>query len=124
MAELLTSALTLWQTLHEVKIKMDNQIHEIVLYTCSHENPVECHEIRAWIERSNIEYIDLYYAEKENAVMAINAVNTWWHGEKTITKWPFVTLKHFAPDGQIIVDFIEGAENIKQQLPAIYAIKR
>lgn len=98
-----------------------NKIYEIFLYTTDIVNPVECHQAKAWLDHSNIDYKWLNYNDINQLPEVIKALNTWWSG-KELAQWPFVVYRYQKdgePFGYITSDFIEGVENIKSQLPEI-----
>jgi hypothetical protein len=100
------------------------KIHEIVLYTTSAMNPIECHDAKAWLDHSGIQFINLHYNDPEQLPQVISALNTWWEG-KQLSQWPFVVYKEQHDDRpitQMLANFIEGVDNIKNQLPALASL--
>lgn len=102
------------------------KIHEVVLYTSGFANPVACHEAAAWFDHSNIEHMKLHYNDPSQEGAVLSALNTWW-SHATVDGWPFVTFREEHDDRpitQMTANFIEGLEDIKAQLPALYALGR
>lgn len=94
------------------------KIHDVVLYTSSTENPVDCHAAKAWMDHSGIVYTHLNYNDAEQLPDVLAALNTWWAG-KEVTTWPFVVFmeQHKGmPITRLTANFIEGLENIKDKL--------
>lgn len=102
------------------------KIFEVVLYTNGVQNAAECHEAKAWLDHSGIEHIHLHYGDASQHEEVLNSLNTWWQG-KVVSKWPFVTFKEQQDNLPVVyatANFIEGFENIKSQLPELYALGR
>jgi hypothetical protein len=100
------------------------KIHEIVLYTCDTINPVDGHEVAAWLDHTDIQYIRLHYNNEGAIDEVIKNLNTWWPDKKlTENSWPFVVYKEQHDDGRpsyvLTSNFIEGADSIKEQLPPL-----
>jgi len=97
---------------------------EVCLYTTSLVNPVECHEIKAWLDHSGINYRWLNYNDINQLPEVTKALNTWWTG-KTVSQWPFIVYRYEEEESPhpryLMADFIEGVENIKSQLPEVLA---
>lgn len=100
------------------------KIHDVVLYTSSTENPVDCHAAKAWMDHTGIVYTNLNYNDAEQLPNVLAALNTWWVG-KEVNTWPFVVFmeQHEGkPVSQLTANFIEGLENIKTYLPNLVAL--
>ena len=95
---------------------------DVCLYTTDLINPVECHAAKAWLDHSEIKFNHLRYNDANQLPQVMEALNTWWSG-KVLGGWPFVVYRYEddQKNGLIVSDFIEGLDNIKQQLPEILA---
>jgi hypothetical protein len=95
------------------------EINELCLYSSDVMNPVECHAAKAWLDHSGISYKWLNYNDANQLPEVTKALNTWWSG-KTLGEWPFVVYRYKSNENSVLfADFIEGLDNIKNQLSEI-----
>lgn len=99
------------------------KFEEIALYTAGGMYPVETHEIKSWMDRACPNYKWLNYNDNGQLPSVLNALNTWWP-TKVLGSWPFIVYRYKesdSPHSPLLSDFIEGADNIKAQLPDLIA---
>jgi hypothetical protein len=110
------------------------KIDEIFLYTDSGSQPIVTHELNAWFDHSGIPYSKLNYTDINNVKLVLDALNTWWQPDEDtgitqpqVTEFPLVVYTEFHTDKPEYYQprkYIQGKQNIIEQMPDLYSLGR
>jgi hypothetical protein len=106
------------------------RIDDLNLYGGLTENAYDCYRVNKWMTEQGYKFQHMFYHDEFQCNSTMDVLNTWFDltlQTRPITQFPVLVYLEVDPDlmiSQYKRRFIQGADNIIAQLPALWALGR